>query len=368
MTIDNRLTGLILLCFMSLACSAQKKEGKMDIKNEVFSKVLNLSPEEYFSIDEQKRMDIGLNKLSEYTFNGMIINAPHDLNIQKNSELPIIIAVSYDALRGWEVDFDRSLIIVATNIMTGEVFIGSGIKTKKRINYKLLNDRGPKPIGDALLVRACGCDIYYLRDLLDLPWKPATYAITCLCWDWVSNTVNVSLFGDTESKHPEDVLKIISPPVNEKNGQSLEKIRFPIYSKINKTPELKTAKLAFELPDEVSLKAKEYPLYGAFKLPVNKNQILPENGKKDALPVVACVQCMFILLKKNQDQSLPWHSVWNLPVYSPKKVVPGDIVEGYFAIDIINNSGPLPEPNTYCAYLVMGDQIVGPRKVIVDAK
>jgi hypothetical protein len=123
--------------------------------------------------------------------------------------------------------------------------------------------------------------------------------------------------------------------------------------------------MAFELAGEISGKSQEFPVFGAFKLPVNKNQIITENDNKEELPFVACFQCMFILVKKNQDQSLPWHSRWNLPVYSLKNVVPGDIVDGYFSIDIIGNNNTLPEPDNYCAYIIIGNQIAGPHKVVI---
>lgn len=341
----------------------------MVTSKEIASRLLNFSMRDFFDDDTSSFGELG-DQLLDIDFEGLAINAPKAIQIDRFNKLPLILAAQQTSLRAWEVPLKKNCVMAGWNLYTTQTYFNTAFwepqEQFRRKPAKL--KKTPKPEGsdaEAIVGELFRIDA---KARLELPWKPAKYLVVIISYGWVSNVVEVELQGGTL---PETVeAKQVSPPMEggpvmaPKGAPTLAKQKFPFYDVTSKTPKLSEQGIAFVIEPKTEDGAK-LAVYGAFATKVKPRYIprqsiihqLPDGRKRT---VAAVVPMTFFILGLNWEVPMRWD--WTIPVYSDQIPKEGTPLRGYFAIDAMaREENPLPA-GSYVGYIIMEENVFGPVK------
>jgi hypothetical protein len=371
-TCDNRITAH--KGFMAVS-NQRKREYDMNSQEQIASRFLNLTHEQFFGDDESFLGDIKW-RLVDTDLRGLAINSPKVVTTDTTDQLPVVMATCKTGLRGWEVRQKQNCILVSVERETdtvhfGEVFMDIKEKTSRA---KLPEEKREKPDPSSLAAAVAGAYRFDARRVGNIPWEPGKIALSVISYDWVSNTVEVELKAK-EQKEPSDIIpKEVTPAPNPNAGATekwlfglLERDKqvFPSYVRNSKTPQPPAGQgLSFTIENPGKAGGRLLTC-GAFVLKA-ESRYLPEMrishkyADGQTRTVSAVVPMTFAIV--GLDWPKPVRFDWAVPVYSDKQVQAGEPIYGYFTIDVLAGSEIKLEDGNYAAYIIMDGITFGPRK------
>ena len=329
----------------------------MNKSKQITTGILNLSTAEFLA--EEHDFTKREFALLDMDFEGLAVNAPAMINPARQDRLPVVLATVETTRRQWEVFKGKNLILLACHIESGDLYLDNAYPPPEKMPEDEPFSRQPPEPGDTPPYTSCAnIEMFQARERLNLPWEPGSFALAVISYDRVSNVVEVHLKGD---QPPETgTAKPVFPA---------PKPNFPSYLPNPKTPKLSGPGLSFTMDTRSDAGAK-LVVRGAFSTTAKPHHVPQADTMEsffDGQPqtVGAVVPLTFLIV--GLDWKAPMRFDWAIPVYSSKKIEPGAVLQGYFAVDVLaENDGKL-RPGTNMAYIVMEGAVYGPVEFGWDA-
>lgn len=325
----------------------------------------------YFDFSNEVRVQLML-QLSKTAFRGVAIRAPEKIYLEDHSDLPVILFSQRTGLRDWEVSFLRNSTLVAVDLATGRIFHGHAFSSPKKRDFADadLSMQGARPNDQEAESISSGVDKLDARVLLSLPWQATRYALTVITHDWVSNTAVIELASKNESSRrlayfPFD--RAVQLGETARTARQTDKL--PNFDRTQKSPVLKDPGVKIVLPSRADVSSKTLPIYGAVRLPVPFGSIVEmptlagDTARTPTYPTVVLTGSLLLVQKDVTNRA---RVEIQIPVFTSESPEEGDVVDGYFGIDLATLlPTPLSEAN-YFLYFVMGQYVDGPHETIVS--
>ncbi len=133
----------------------------------------------------------------------LAIGAPKVIGLKQPAGIPLLGACRYTGQRGWEVKYNQNFWIVATDLNDGTVRFGRPLLKDKRQRTPEPSGSGTPPNAMSVASVTTSVRLFDPRKILGLEWRPMKLAFTAIVYDWVSNTVEVAIKGESpESESP----------------------------------------------------------------------------------------------------------------------------------------------------------------------
>jgi len=322
-----------------------------------FQKVLSitkLKDTEYFTLTDAQASKLE-NKLIELgRFDTLLLNAPTSIDVSNYNTFPIMEISQYDQARTWHVHPGRNLVVFAHNLSTRRLIV----KTAKEKDFELRSyppkDQYSGPVPEDLdeTTFITGVKIIDIKQSLDMPWEPAEYQITLVCFDWVSNTAKVILHNN--GKQPIHNFNL-PQPTDLKVDALLSK------------SDIEKPEITFSIPEKSDFETKNLSIQGKFKIPVTASDVL-EIGKGKAV----YIPIWFVMLERNIDYGSGLTSKFyvNSEILNqdPEKLV----AEGIFKFSLRDIKPNLEKistyPNKFACYMVINGDVFGPKVIQIEDK
>lgn len=310
--------------------------------------IVKISNEEYFTLANETIYSFEDKLMAGERFDTLLLKAPTRIDISKHSSFPVLAITQTDGERKWYVQESRNLLAIAYNESTGRIIAKTAHKDKKRRIFPPKDQKvGPLPESVSASAYTTGCRPFDIKFSLDIPWQPSEYRITLICFDWVSNTVDVVLHdGDTK------------PVTNLTLPQPSDKIVDAILSPAK---DASKGNVTFSVPEKCDANPENFTLQGKFSIPVTAHNIV-EFKKKKSVVIPAWV----MLAEKNIDQGSAVLAKWFITADLPEKNPGRTVAEGIFKLSLSELLPSLADeplaPNDYCCYVVINGHVFGPEK------
>lgn len=319
----------------------------MTFNNDILNSI-SVSNDEYFSLTEDKlgKYEDSLFELKR--FDTILIKAPSYIDITKREILPVLYISQSDDIREWHVQEYRNLIVVAYNISNDNLIAKTARKDEKKIKYPPKDERnGPPSDTISTASYGTGCEIINIKKPLNIPWQPSQYRITLICFDWVSNTVDVVL--QEGNSHP--IKGLIRPQSND----------ITIGAILSSKKDFEKGDVIFTIPERCTTNPEDFTIQGKFIVPVN-DYTISEFDKKKAV----VIPVWFMIVEKNIDQGSAILAKWFITAEISDKNSEQMVAEGTFSFTLpellpVITQTPLV-PNDYCCYIVINGNVFGPEK------
>lgn len=336
-----------------------KGEAKMKSSEEIAKSLLSISEDRYFNDTESLFEDME-SKLTDIEFIGVAINAPQHVPVRQQEALPVIMAIQQRGLRAWEYPEDYNCVLAATDLTTHAVYFGQVFRDLKAETFASPPglQQPPKPEGSSAVALISGLSRIDARQVLSLPWRAGKYRMSVVMFDWVSNTIEVTLTGDAAAQTatpaaspspaapeaPHRMPSFLADAANlTATGEKPPFARMTLQP--NPAPEIKlTVRGAFTM------------LAAPFHLPSAPYELLEIDGQKHKVGAVVPATLAIV----GKDWPTPLRYDWALPVYTESAIKPGDQIHGWFAIDPLAGSPITLAPGDYVAYLFIEGHAFGP--------
>lgn len=324
----------------------------------------------YFDFSNEVRIQLML-QLSKTAFRGVAIRAPQKIYLEDHSNLPVILFSQRAGLRDWEVSFQRNSTLIAADLLTGRIFYGHAFSSPKKRDFadEDLSMKEERPNQQEAESISSGVEKLDARTLLSLPWQATRFALTLITHDWSSNTAVIELATRNE---PRRQLAYFSFDRAVQLGEAAKAARqtdkFPSFDRTEKSPLLKDPGIRIVVPSRAELSSKTLPIFGAVKVPapfgaiVEMPTLAGDSAHPPTYPTVVLTGSLLLVQKDVTNR--PRVEI-QIPVFTSEAPKEGDVVDGYFAIDLaVLLSEPLSASN-YFVYFVMGQYVDGPHEMIV---
>lgn len=314
--------------------------------------LLTLPDQDYFAFDEQRVLAAQL-QLAELFDAGALppptampatpmfvaLGAPRQLDLNHHSELPVLIALRYTGQREWEAHYQQNIWLLAVELNSGAAHIGRLFNPGKRELTPESSKSGNPP--DSIDAEAVYTSIQRidLRRAIAHDWQPGRLAVTVIFYDWKSNTAVVELQGEGNAAkplplgQPSPFLTIIDPSLAPSMADGAA---FALQSGVSRSS---VVNLAFDLPRDNQLllihREKRTPLLKATLLLLQLD---------DKWPVQIDLLAPINLLKLASGESR---------------------LQGALRLDLQAAIGRTLT-GAYQVYLLAGDQVIGPRPILLE--
>ena len=275
------------------------------------------------------------------------LGAPRVIDLDEETDLPILLATFEDGQRRWEVKDELNTRILCMNLGTGHVQTEILFVRPKRMLTITPSRQGSAP--DAVNAAALYANVRVrpgLRQLLEIPWTPARYALAVIGFDLPSNTVF------TELRSAVAKTKEISP----QHASAFVRLA----DAGAQTGRDTASRVTVSLPATVAFKAP-LPIQITVGLPRDRVALVP------AVAPAGQHLLRMSLLFVQRDVEYPPQIDLAVPANVLTSVEGRQVVHVSFALDAC---GALPEhtfSGEYQVYLMVGDRIVGPRLLNIAA-
>jgi hypothetical protein len=348
-------------------------------KGEIPTNLLHLPEQDYFDFSDELQSKM-THQLSDTSFRGIAITAPRTIRLDSHDSFPVILFSQRTGLRDWEVNMRRNTAITAVNLRSGKIYQGHAFSSPKKRDSENADRsmEGPPPEPADARSISSGAERLDARGLLMLPWETGRYAITVTYYDMVSNTAVVELVDEKQTVPTSERASFPveqATSLNEKAPVGGQPDKFPHFIRSSRTPDLKDAGVALALPADVSLKETSIPFYGIARVPVPTSAIVAlhtqaqtsatvENKNPTTIPTAVLTGLLMFVQK---DLRVPLRVDLQIPIYTKAPIKPGDVVEGFFGIDLASQLPQSFSAGTYQVYLAVGEHIAGPYRIIVSS-
>ena len=131
----------------------------MDDAQKKAAALLALPDEQYFAFDENRLLKLQ-EKLGDLFSAGtafvppdqeqetaqvVAIGAPKNIRLERNGDIPLLVALRYTGMRQWEVDWEQNVRILAVDLETGRTFMDRPAIDAKRHPMPKPSMTGPPP-------------------------------------------------------------------------------------------------------------------------------------------------------------------------------------------------------------------------------
>lgn len=336
-----------VFCIVILLLTNCRGETEMQ-SIETINRIISFDDSHYFKLTDKDVEELSWEKVSEYDFDGITIAAPGMIDISEHDIFPVLQASGYDGGRNALLKEGRNIIALVYG-KAGMLFIGPPKYESKMIDYTRL-DTNPSEIPPEINnTRFSGCKKFDLRKSLDISWEPASYRVTFVYYDWLSNTISTELYRDNAK--PEN------KPLPIPAAFDAEVAVKPLVKDAPNT-------MRFSIPERVHIGDKKIPLTISINLPVIAE------CKKMEKTMIAWRSLSFLLVRKNQDQRPVLRYDINIAGSIERKTEPLlSVLEGTFEIDLMSVVPSFfSDEIEYCCYLVSYEMIAGPEIIEVVKK
>lgn len=325
---------------------------------QIVTSILNFSDEQFHDNIQELILERESLLLDENYF-GIALNAPAQVDINSHKELPLIMAARFDGKRDWDYNLADKCILVGINLQDSSVhyehlFISQKEKESRHGSAIIQND--PRPPESDLDGEAAQLIKLNIRNILNISWETGAWFFSAINYDWVSNSVPVTLKGNTKFlyKQPEFVI----PKPNFDNSSLL-----PSYFPLEGTSDLKEPGIKFKIKPLISNEKVSITVSGAFIIPMrsqykSKEKISHKFQDKGEKEVIAIVPLSCLIIPDNGDDPIQFD--WVIPIYE-KQVNSEKLIKGYFSINIIEEREQKKIAGNYACYIVVSDSILGPQ-------
>ena len=212
-----KLSSLLLALVIQAGQTAVGSDPGVQTMNEAqrrAAQLLTLPDHDYFAFDEQRTLATQL-RLAELFDAGALpptatpevplfaaLGAPRQLDLNRHSELPVLVALRYTGQREWEVHHQQNIWLLAVELNSGAAHIGRLFNPGKReLTPEPSKSSNPPDSIDAGAVYTSVQRID-LRRAIARDWQPGRLAVTVIFYDWKSNTAVVELQGEGSVAKP----------------------------------------------------------------------------------------------------------------------------------------------------------------------
>lgn len=296
-------------------------------------------------------------------YSGLLVDAPRRIPIDKRSTFPMGIYYLGSIRDVSTIPFVKHGLMTAMDVTANRLYLCSGHDFEKDDDPLEGPPAAPSKFPEGNMSSARALEI---RSVMALPWQPASFLLTAILRNQVSNRAAVELcqspscYVDPEvvKYHAAELAKIIPPAVEPRPGEPL-----PSYRKLADS---------LAIPDQpgISLAStrlidsrKEQPwlIQGAFRLTPISQELVKAGWTDsyysarpaDSRPTV--VITIYLVLTGGDDGST---YLWPLRV--PSWARAGSAATGYFALDLRKLRGAPRTSQTYFAYAFSGASMAGP--------
>ena len=309
---------------------------------------VKLTDIEYFTLSEEKEDSLIYQLLDFERFDSLLLNAPLHIDISKEDAFPLMKIIQNDDFREWQVQESRNLVVVAYNLLTGKVIAKTARKDEKKRIYPPKNERdGPFPEDISITGYNTGCEIINIKHSLNIPWHPSKYRITILCFDWVSNTVDVVLHD--KDKQPK--INLVLPQSNDRKVDAL----------LSATKNAGKGDVTFSVPEKCNADPQNFFIQGNFTIPVTAHNVTELDKKKSVI-----IPVWLMIVEKNIDQGSAILAKWFITAHPTENTTEQATAEGIFKFSLPELLPGITEdplaPNDYCCYVVINGHVFGPEK------
>ena len=347
----------------------------MSNNEQVAASILKLRTDQFFG----QGLDLSKQEfeLLKVGFQGVAVNAPESINVDKQAKLPLVVGIGKTTRRQWEIYEPKNLSLAAWTPETAEVFLADAAPPRiKRPPVEIVSRMPPEPkekppYGLTASVRR----IEDAHAALSMPWQPGRVRLAVMHYDWLSNVVEVSLTGEQE---PAEGTKVKVQPEPRTDAQEAQggwmskafgqaKFSLPCYEATPVSPKLPAEGLALAVGDKL-VASDRLPVYGTFAVKAREWHLrdpgtvhLSMGGKK--LPVVAVVPVTLLVV--GLDLPIPHRFDFGVPVYGEAPVRKGEVLRGHFAVDALAGGQMRLDAGTYQTYAICDVYIQGPQPFTV---
>lgn len=338
----------------------------MVTQKELSTQLLNLKNDDYFTCTDTKKSEIEKALIRRFDFNGVVINGPEIISDKNNEHFPILVAFRNTCYRDYVSKHKQNCTIVLTDMSSETVHcfkVFDIIKTPAKSEVDL---------SDPALKTSYSAKVYSfdLKKITDIDWHRGSYAVSIISYDFGSNSIIVKLedkpFDEKTGLphiHPEPNPLSCILQSSLLSGKKYKRA-FPSYENLNiAKPPAKTG-INFLIKPNKSKKGNPV-LYGSFTIParplhIPKKTIEIGLAEGNTRKINAVVPMTLLIMQNNR--SIPAYQLdMGIPVYSANPIQSGQLIQGQFAIDILQECQNRLDANKYMVYIVFNGVLYGPQ-------
>lgn len=224
---------------------------------------------------------------------------------------------------------------------------------------------------------------FNIRQRIPFGMIPGPYAIVLIERDWLSNValLDVREAAADEARRKERLYYLedaltFAERIKSVRGTQEETIRF---GRDGKTPPLEGEGIILSVPGRMSMEGEDAVAHGMLRLKAREDWIVQphfRDKKEDpAEPFVwtpdrrrdtpRAIISGTILLVRARNTS-PYRINLQIPVYADDEFKPGDLMEGFFHVDLRRSITEPLDTGIYWAYLIVGEFVDGPHQLTVQ--
>lgn len=313
----------------------------------LMSEIARWPDERFFAID-QNTVNQAEAFLSRAEASGVWLAAPRQVDLARQSRLPLLLMSRADAMRVWSVNDDANAVLVASPLSAAPLAPCMAYPSNKRWAPGDWGSRvGPAPDASTAAIATTQMRTLDAKRLCNLPWMPGRVALTYLAFDWVSNTVVTELQGPP-GPAPTGVSAAGAAAYHERRLPAAG--QYPSYHRTPYHPPLAQPGAALRLPATMVAAVGRLPALGTVRLALPPQAMVA--GNEPGLPA-ALLNAQVLIVQRDKPQRGVVDLV--VPVFGLAGVRPaaGAVVDAHFMVDLFPSVQPALDAGDYLAYLVV---------------
>lgn len=174
----------------------------MQSQQEIAAALMRISDQDLLRTPLAELPTLGYQALTGQRFEGLALRAPVKVDMDASHTLPLLITIGQGSERARQVPLQRNAFIFVTRLGRGDSWATRAFSTPQGKIPGPASKRPPLPPPDNS-ISVLGVEVRDMLRLGMLPREAGRYAVRMIAWDWVSNTVSVTLTGARTDGEPE---------------------------------------------------------------------------------------------------------------------------------------------------------------------
>lgn len=349
------------LLYLQVFCFLFLMKSQFTLAEKNVAEILDLTEKAFFGQD-QSLIDEREAMLLDTGFEGIAVNAPHQILTAKHDSLPLAIAARYSGTRGWAVPLKDNTLLVAMNLESGKVNFSKAFSSERDATNRWPEPKEPRgAIPSGLAISTASLKLLDVRQQLNIDWMSGKWALGAIYYDWPSNIITLDIEGEKKQKsHP---LLSIKPTPDLRGSAFL-----PNYLPTGQTPPQPESGLIFKTSFKVEKSEPQLNVFGSFSLPIDDFHLPAKKMEHHFLDgskknVAALIPVTFAVIGLDWDEPIQFD--WIVPVYG-ENAQREMSVKGNFSIDALTTDLSVELPaGEYVCYILTPGQIFGPNTFLV---
>ncbi|MYN19904.1 hypothetical protein GTP81_24465 [Rugamonas sp. FT107W] len=166
----------------------------MQSQQEIAAALMRISDQELLRTPLAGLPALGYQALTGQRFEGLALRAPAQVDTDASHALPLLVTIGQGSERARQVPLQRNAFVFVTRLGRGDSWATRAFSTPEG---KILGpaSKRPAPPPPDKSISVLGVEARDMLRLGMLPREAGRYAVRMIAWDWVSNTVSVTLTG-----------------------------------------------------------------------------------------------------------------------------------------------------------------------------